>query len=146
MILMQSFGINRIYYEVYYLILRLISQPRSIIQNLVLTGSLDLSKSGSQRFVKSVFNSHGSLKHNLNLLEDDPLNVTEAVPYLGATTTGDMTLYNLTNAFPLHHLPQLEGMERLNGYLRSYRTKYSFINFVNSKLSGLIMSRLYNGL
>jgi len=146
MILMQSFGISRIYYEVYYLILRLISQPRKVIQNLVLTGSLDLSKSGSQRFVKSVFTESGGLKHNLNILEDDPLNVTEAVPYLGATSKGAVTLHSLTDAFPLHHLPQLEGMERLNGYLKTYRTKYSFINFVNSKLSGLILSRLYNGL
>jgi len=161
MILMKSFGLNRIYYEVYYLIIRLISQPGSIIRNLILTGSLKLDKTGSQRFVESIFTPTGGLKHNLNILEDDPQNVFEALskngtsineePYEnthseGLTSKRGLTLHSLTDAFPLHHLPKLEGMERLNGYLRSYRTKYSFVNFVNSQLSGLIMSRLYNGL
>lgn len=42
-------------------------------------------------------------------------------------------------------LRYLDTMNILNGYLKEYRSKYTFVNFINSAYKGILLSRLYCG-
>lgn len=41
--------------------------------------------------------------------------------------------------------PLLNPIESSNGYLKRYRSKFTWQNFINSNLSGMILARLYTG-
>lgn len=53
--------------------------------------------------------------------------------------------WSLDFVYPWHKYRSLFLFESYNGYLNSYRNRYTWTNFINSRLSGMIISRLYNG-
>jgi len=151
MILFEHLGLNKIGYEVYYLVQRLFSQPATVLYNLILTGALTLGKASSENFVAKVFNQAGTPNYSIGLGSH-----YERVPHEDKTqqelrmTGMDAPLWNekevtavvpyvFERAYPGAGLPGLEGLETQSGYLRDYRSQYTFDNFVTSELKGLLL-------
>jgi len=56
----------------------------------------------------------------------------------------DVAINDPASAFPLFHLRDVFVIESNNSYLKTYRNKYSWSNFIRSSYAGFIISRLYN--
>jgi len=157
--LFVMFRMSRIHYEYFYLILRVMSQPFSSLYRLLLTGAFTLGDFSSRYLISNVFTKAGSAKDEINILDSKhPSKLTWRKSLVGddldlsAANNSDLNLIRSPGMYTMYpglrfFLGLLFGriLNRENGYLRAYRNTYTFINFVNSKLAGLLLARLYCG-
>lgn len=148
------FRMSRIHYEVFYLILRVMSQPYSKLYRLILTGSFTLTMKSANYLVHEIFTAAGSPKDEINILDSQHPDLLSSWRRPGEwhspTTPGSLIRSaGIYNIFPglRFFMGLIFGriLNKENGYLKAYRSTYTFINFANSKLSGLLLSRLYCG-
>jgi hypothetical protein len=154
LILLKSiFKSNRFLWDYYTLVSTFFSTYSEDLYQSLLTGVLGLRNRRSlEAMLKRRFDDKGLLSYapsitfKTRVRGQDPL----AQYKFPATSLPDDSVkslfkWSLDFVYPWHKYRSLFLMESFNGYLNTYRNKYTWSNFINSRLSGMIISRLYNG-
>jgi len=144
--LFKSFGFSRIGYELFYLLLKVMSLPVTDLYRALLTGVLTLNKASGVEFVRRHFTPAGGFK-GLNILDYNTKRWSPIFRTYGESDsiTDSTSLTKGIDPYPGVAFIVQSQLIPLKGYVSRFRDKYTFSNFIKSSLRGMLMSRLYNG-
>jgi len=144
--LFKSFGFSRIAYELFHLLLRVMSLPVTDLYKALLTGVLTLNKTSGEAFVKKHFTPAGGFK-GINILDYNTKRWSPIFKTYGESNsfTTSTSLQEGLDPYPGVSFIVQSQLIPLKGYVSRFRDKYTFSNFIKSSLRGMLLSRLYNG-
>jgi len=144
--LFKSFGFSRIGYELFYLLLKVMSLPVTDLYKALLTGVLTLNKASGEAFVQKHFTPAGGFK-GLNILDYYTKRWSPIFRTYGESDaiTTSTSLTDGLDPYPGVAFIVQSQLIPLKGYVSRFRDKYTFSNFIKSSLRGMLLSRLYNG-
>jgi len=153
-LLKDLFKSNRFLWDYYTFLSTFFSTYSEDLYQSLLTGVLGLrNRKALEAMLKRRFDDRGLLSYapsimfTIQRLTRDFFMSMYKFPQLFVPndTTTSVFPWSLDSVYPWHKYRSLFLMESYNGYLNTYRNKYTWSNFINSRLSGMIISRLYNG-